>query len=801
MIGHHVRFAGRQFARNATYSTLTVAGLAIGIASCLLIFLHVQSEISYDGFHRKGDRIYRLNKVVTPRTGGTERHAISSGPMGPALETDFAEVEATVRVLPWFDEVLVRYADQVLKTPDFVFADSAFFQVFDFGLVRGDPTRVLAAPMSTVITESAARALFGDEDPVGQQVTGLNDLQYTITGIAADPPSRSHLGFDFVVAYSSLESGRGGLEMDWLASWFPQALFTYVVLQPRASAEALRSKLDDFMLRHFPERADQYTLYLQPLSDIHLGSEDLLFTGRTRSGSRFYVRVLSLVALLILLIAAINFTNMGTARATRRAREIGVRKAVGAGRRELARQFLLENLVVAAVGLAIALVIVQVTLPILRAVTGSGLPFGVWTNWPLVIFTVAIWVVVGVGAGAYPAFHLSRLRSVTALRGSSSGAPSGGRLRRVLVTVQFAVSIVLIAGTLLVLRQTRYMMSRDLGFDKDQIILLDIGSTDISERSEAFRDELSRIPGVVSIAGSNSVPGRSMMSFGINPEGKAQDETWTSAAYRLDDFNLMETYGMDMRAGRWFSDDRPADRIGSVVVNEALVRSLGWTADEAVGRRMDVGGEVERGTVIGVVRDFHVESLKRPIQPLLMYYAPRDAMLSVRLRADDLAATIASVEGVWTRFDPVYPFEYAFLDREFAALYASEERLSNALGLFAMLAVVVACLGLLGLAAFAAEQRTKEIGIRKVLGASVPVLVALLTRETLRLVLVAAMIAAPLAWLAGNRWMSGFAYRSGGTGWMIAAAAIATLLLALGTVSWQAWRAAAADPVRSLRYE
>jgi putative ABC transport system permease protein len=801
MIGHHLRIALRQFLRNGVWATLTVAGLAISIASCLLIFLYVQEERAYDRFHENGDRLHRVDKVVTPRTGGTERHAITSGPMGPAMATDYPEVETAVRVLPWFDDVLARHDDASVKFEHFVFVDSTFFEVFTFDLVSGDPATVLDAPLSAVLTESAARQLFGASDPVGREFTGLNDLSFRVTGIAADPPALSHLPYDVLVSYSSLEPGRGGLEMGWIASWYPQALFTYLLLRPDASASGLEAKLPDFMERHFPDRSDQYALYLQPLPDIYLGSSDLQYTGRTRSGNRTYVRILSLTALLILVIAAINFVNMGTARATRRAREVGVRKAVGAARADLVRQFLGENLVVATLALAVAVALIALALPYYRSFSGATLALGVWTNPSLVVMLVLVWLVVGLGAGAYPALHLSRLRGAEALRGGRSGAAFGGRMRRGLVSVQFTISIALIAGAVLVYRQTAFMQSKDLGFDREQIVVLETGDTAIADRMGAFRRALEGHPSVTGTAGSNSVPGLTMMSFGINPEGKAQDETWTSAAIRLDDFELLDLYGMEMATGRWFSEARPADRTGAIVINQALARSLGWSDDEAVGRRLDAPGEVDGGTVIGVVRDFHYESLRRPIEPIFFYFAPRDAMLSVKVRADEVAAALAHLRSTWEAFDPAYPFEYTFLDEGFARLYAAERNLMKALGLFGGLAVLVACLGLLGLAAFAAEQRTKEIGIRKVLGASVPGLVRLLSAEVFRLVLIAGLVAVPFAWLMGDRWLSGFAFRVGGIGWVVAGAGSATLLLALATVAWQAWKAATSDPVKSLRYE
>ncbi len=801
MLRHYLTVALRQVRRHAGYASINVVGLAVGIACCLLIALYVQQEWSVDRFHANADRLYRLNKVVTPRTGGTERHVITSGPMAPALVDAYPEVEQAVRLLPWFDTVVMTHGATVLLPEDVVFADSNFFDVFSFRLQRGDPGTVLAAPLSIVLTETTAARLFAAADPVGQSVRWLNELDYTVTGIAEDPPAASHLRYDALVSFSSLEPGRGALEFGWIANWFPQALYTYLLLDGRADAGALEAKLPAFMQRNFPDRADQYILYLQAFSEIYLGSSDLLYARNLRQGSRTYVYVFSVVAVLVLLIACINFVNLATARAAKRAREVGVRKVMGAHRRQLARQFIGETLLLALLALGLAAALVEVALPAFTAFTGAALPFGVWRNPLVLIGLAAVWLVVGAGAGAYPAFVLSGFRPVRVLRGTGSGPAGGGWSRQVLVAVQFAISIALIAGTAVVYRQMDYMQTKDLGFEKAQVVVLSLDGTAMQEQYDAFKQALLQHPNVTHAAGSNSVPGSSTMGFGINPQGKAQDESWTAQAIRLDDFDLPETYGMKLAAGRYFSEQYPTDATHAVVINEALARSLGWTAEEAVGRRLDVPGEVDEGTVVGVIRDFHYASLHQAIAPLLLYYAPRHATLSLRLTGNDLPGTLASIRQTWEAFEGAYPFDYAFLDQTFARLYESEQRLMQTLGLFAVLAILVACLGLFGLAAFNAERRTKEIGIRKVLGASVPGLVAMLSKDFARLVLIAFVVAAPVAYLVMTRWLDAFAYRVDlGPGVFLAAGAVA-LAIAFLTVGYQALRAALADPVKSLRYE
>ena len=799
MFSNYLKIALRNLRKHRGYAFINVAGLAVGIACCLLILLFVQSELQVDQFHTNADRLYRLNKVVTPKTGGTELHVITSGPMAPTLQADYPEVEEAIRVLPWFDEVLTRQGDTSILLSDVVFADSNFFEVFSFDLVRGSPTEALRAPLSIVLTETTAQTLFGDTDPMGQVVTGLNDLTYTVTGIAADPPTASHLRYNALVSWSSLLPGQGGLEFSWLARWHPQVVYTYLLLAPNADPIALEAKLPDFMQRYFASRVDQYKLYLQPFTEIYLDSSQLLHVRNLRMGNRTYVYAFSIIALFILLIACINFMNLATARAAKRAQEVGVRKVLGAARRQLIQQFLGESLLMSLVALLLAVAAVEMVLPLVRTSSGQAFTLGVWGNPVAMLGMGVLFLVIGVAAGAYPAFVLSGFRPIRVLKGLGAKATGNTTPRKVLVTVQFTITIVLLAGTAIVYRQMGFMQSTNLGFQKEQIVTLQTGNTAIAEQFDAFKQALLQHPNILQAAGSNSIPGSGMMSFGLNPEGKDQDESWTAQAIRLDDFDLLETYGMEMVAGRFFSEDRPTDATNAIVINEALARSLGW--DDPVGKRLDAPGEVENGTVIGVIKDFHFESLHQAVAPLLLYYAPRRGNLSLRLTGTDLPATLAFIGETWARFDPAYPFEYAFVNRAVAQLYQSEQRLMQTLSLFAVLAIFIACLGLFGLASFTAEQRTKEIGVRKVLGASVASIVLLLSKDFARLVVFALLIASPMAYLAAQQWLEDFAYRIEISWAIFLGAGLVALLVAILTVGYQAIRAALSDPVTALRYE
>ena len=799
MLRNYFKLAIRSLRKHAGYTFINVTGLSVGIGCCMLIALFVQDELSFDGFHANAERLYRVNKVVAPRTGGTERDVITSGPMGPALAADYPEVEQMVRVLPWFDDVLTTQGETSIKLSNTVFADSNFFDVFSFKLLRGDPQTALSAPQSMVLSDGTARALFGDDDPIGKRLVGVEGLEFTVTGIAENAPANSHLVYDVLVSWSSTKSGNAGLNFDWLSSWFPQAVYTYLLLTPGADPAALETKLPDFIQRRFPQRADQYKLYLQPLSSIYLDSSDLLHNRNVRVGNRTYVYLFGIVALLILLIACINFMNLSTAHTSTRAREVGVRKVLGAGRSQLVRQFLGESLLMSALALVLAVWVVDLTLPAFRALTAKGFETGVWHNPSMAAGLVGVLLGVGLMAGAYPAFFLSGFRPVHALTGGSPDSSRKAMPRRMLVTLQFTISITLIVGTIVVYRQMDYLLSKDLGFRKDHILVLPIEDTAMHDRFEAFKQALLAHPLITNVTGSNRVPGEGMMSFGINAEGKAQDEGWTATAIRVDDFDFLATYGMELVAGRYFDPDLPTDSTSAVVINEALARSLGW--DDPVGKRMDVPGEVEAGVVIGVVRDFHFSSLRQAIEPLFFYVAPRHATLSVRIRGEEVPGTLAFIRKTWEAFDPAYPFEYAFLDDSFAQLYQSERRLSATLGLFSVLAILIACLGLFGLASYTAELRTKEVGVRKVLGATFESIVLLLSKEFTRLVVIALAVATPIGYLAMNRWLAGFAYHVELSWWIFPIAGIGALGIALVTVSYQSVRAALADPVVALRYE
>jgi putative ABC transport system permease protein len=826
MLRNYLRVFGRILIRHKGFSVINVLGLALGFACFTLISIYITHESGFDDFHPGADRLYRVNKSVETSGGAIERHALTAGLLAPALDEAFPEVDATARVQPWFDDVLISAADGSgdgdnetgFPTPDVAIVDASFFDVFGFELIRGNPTTALAAPRSIVLTESVAARIFGNADPIGQSVTALQNLDYTVTGVAGDPDPQSHLRFNALISWSSTLSG-GGLEFDWMNRWITQAPFTYIRLLPDSDPAVFEAKLPAFYRARDPERAGRYTLFLQPITETYLRSTDLLYADATNRGAARNVETFAILRFLILFIAAINFVNLSTARGSSRQKEIGVRSAVGANRRNLTSQFLLEAVGYSLLGFLVALALVVPALAALGRISGVAAFSAGGLTLSLLGTGLLLAVTLGLVAGIYPALILSRIR-VGGWFGRASGRVSGrvssrasSRMphfggsaiaRNAFVVVQFAIAMILVAGTLIVLRQLSYAISADKGFAADQLIVLETGDTDIQQQFAAFTEEVRSHPAILNAAGSNSVPGASTSTFEVAPDGiRRPDVPFIANIVRVDDFALRDTYDFELVAGRYFDEAHPSDATNGVVVNEALARSLGWAdpIDDIVGRRLDIVGELEGGEVIGVVGDYQFQSIHQVIAPLAFYYAPRGGSLTVRVSPDAVANAVGHLEATWQKFEPRYPFAYTFLDESFERYYASEARLMKLLSVFSVLALLVAALGLYGLAAYLTSVRTKEIGVRKVLGARVSQIVLLFVRDFARLVGLAIVLATPFVVVGSSRWLEGYAYRAPvGVGVYAVAAAI-VLGVALVSTCWQPVRAARANPVKALRYE
>ncbi len=801
MLRNYLKIAYRNIRKNAGHSLINIAGLAVGMACCVLIMLFVFDELSYDRFNENCDRTWRVTRKWFNADGVVNLHlGHVAPPIGPLLKNDFPEILHSVRMIQT-EGLLVNHGPVYFEEDRFFFAEEDIFDVFSFEMTAGDPSTALVEPFTVVITTDTARKYFGAEDPVGKSITiaasgRSGDLR--VSGIVEPLPAASHFHPDFLGSFKTYEAIVGDEE---LRSWSSNNYATYLLMPPGYDIGRLEARLDDFMDRHMsPGISAQTKLELQALKDIHLRSH--LDSEIEANGDIKYVIIFSMVAFFVLLVACVNFMNLATARSAGRAREVGLRKVVGARRAQLVRQFLGESVLTAVVSLIVALGFVLLALPAFNRFVGRELALNVAQNGSLVLFLAGIAVFVGIVSGLYPALYLSGFRPVRVLKGLPGGGASGLSLRKALVVFQFAISIVLIVCVGIVSGQLRFMRTKDLGFAKEHVVVLP-SSPAMIINLEGFKTRLLQNPDILSVSAAKRVPsGRLLDSAGARLlTGEERESIDFRIANLLVDHDYIPTYGIEMAAGRNFSKEMGTDATQAFIINEAAARRIGWSSpEEAVGQGFEYGRR--SGQIIGVVRDFHFESLHEEIAPIVMYLSRSDmARISVRIAPRDIPRTLAHLEEVWAEMRPNRPFSYFFVDERFDRLYKSEETLGRIFRTFAWLSVGIGCLGLFGLASYSAERRTKEIGIRKVLGASPAGIAALLSREFTRWVLVANLVAWPVAYFVMSRWLRNFAYRADiGLGTFVLAGALA-LVIAFLTVSYQAVKAALTDPVRSLRYE
>ena len=798
---NYLKIALRNLRRYKGHTAINVAGLAVGMACCLLTFLFVQDERSFDRFHDNADRVYRV--VNERHADGSVAHRAATPPaMGPTLAREFPEVLQATRFFS-FGKTLIERDDLQFFERHFWMADSTVFDLFSFDLVQGNPETALTTPYALVLSRTMAEKYFGDADPLGQTLTISGRNTFTVTGVMADLPAQSHIRINFLGSFATMPNFTSE---ERLRNWIWQQFYTYILLPDGFDPAQLEAKLPAFIAQHAdPETSTygfNYRTYLQPLADVYLHSANFRFDFNPR-GDVTYVVAFSIVALFILLIACFNFMNLATARSMQRAREVGMRKVIGAQRGQLIRQFLGESMVLALGAMALAVGLVALVLPAFNTFTGKALSLDLAQHLGLVAGLLGAGLMVGLVAGSYPAFFLSAFRPIEVLKGAA-GAGGGGfsAVRKGLVVAQFAISTVLIIGAAVVFSQVDYIKNKKLGFDKEQMVVLPIRG-DIDDNLETVKAELLRHAGIVSATASWGTPGGVVPGDNIRLPGS--ESAWPANVFTVD-HDYVGTYGMELAAGRAFSRDFPADTSQAFILNETAARDLGWSLDEAVGQEIwwDEWNrdDVRKGRVVGVVKDFHYNSLHQAIGPLVMLIHPSSfGHVSVRIRPDGVAATLDVLEQTWKTWAPGWPFEYYFLDDDLDEMYRAEEKVGQLAGGFSLLAVVIACLGLFGLAAYSAEQRTKEIGIRKVVGASVPSIVVLLSKDITRLVLAAFVVAAPLAYFAMQRWLDTFVYRIDLSVWTFLLAGLTALAIAWLTVSYQSIRAALADPVEALRYE
>lgn len=793
MLRNYLTIALRNLSKQKLYTFVNIFGLTLGLACFILILRYVQYELNFDTFHEKADQIHR---VVQRQPGnvylGSDHFAVTPAPLASALVREFPEVPVATTINR--HSTLISLGDQHFYE-DGLWGDAHLFDVFTFPMLQGNPSTALIEPNSIVLTVSLAEKIFGDEEPMGQTLLRQNSETYTVTGVIEDVPDYSHFTFTFVTSLVSQEYYVRNLNDN---VWNNNSWYTYFVLQEGVDVAQLQNKMPLFVRKYLLDEDDEEDelnqYYIQALREIHLYSHTNFEIAANNDIK--YIYMFSAIAVVILLLACVNYMNLAVARSMKRAKEVGLRKVVGARRAQLIFQFIGESVLLAFLGLGFALAIVHLVLPAFGQWVERDLYMDYATNGGLILALLVATIVVGALSGSYPAIFMSSLQPTSVLKGSLDRGIGRSRLRSTLIVAQYAISIVLVVGSLIIYQQLRFIQNKEIGYNREHVIVLNIQDREARQNYATIKEELLRNPNIMSVASSGHLPTQISSQTTVRGwEGSAEEDELP--IYRTDvGYDFLDVFEIDVAEGRNFSRDIASDSV-AFLINQTAAKAMGW--DSGVGKGFRLWRT--EGTIVGVVKDFHMHSLHMPIQPLLLILDPdRVNYISAKIRAADLPQTIAYIEQTLATFTP-YPFEYEFLDESFDKLYKTEMKLGEIFGYFTLLALLIASLGLFGIAAFTAEQRTKEIGVRKVLGASVPGLMVLLSKEFARLVVVAFVIGAPVAYFAMNRWLEDFAYRvSIGPG-VFLVAMLAVLLIAWLSVSYQALKAARVNPVLSLQYE
>lgn len=797
MIKNYIIAAARSFSRNKLHTVINISGLATGLMAGILSIIFVLDELSYDKFHTQRDQIFRLNKINKGENGSQILTAETSGMMGPTMVDEMPEVINSTRYLSWFDEIVVTFNEKNITIPSraAAFTDSTFFHIFDFNLIRGDRSSVLSRPQTMVLTESTAQSLFGSEDPIGKSIVGMNNQSFEITGIVQDPPLRSQLQFDALMSWTSTVPQMGSIPMEWMNNWIAQGINTYLLLESKQAASSVTPKLPKFMQDHLPTRVDKYELYLQAFNDTYLHSYNLQGVQAARIGNIQYIYLFSMIAGFILLIACINYINISTAKATRRSREVGMRKALGAAKRQLILQFMGESMLLTLLSVVIAFGLLHLAIPTFNELAGKDLSISLLLDFRVLAGVVVLALVVGLLSGIYPSLIISAFRPAYVLRGAATGQAGAQWGRSALITFQFIISIVMIAGTLLMHKQINFILSKDLGFDKEHILVVNL-TPGIAAKKDVLQNAANNLPNVVSTSMGRTALGQGGASTYIIPEGFGPDEI--EARMFPVDGNFLETYQIELKDGRFFQQGSAYDS-GAVIINEALARRLNWNS--SLEKMIRFSQEQPAQPVIGVLKDFNYGTLYREVDPLIMWVSRRaPTKLSVRFNGDP-APILGSLEQQWKQFEARYPFNYYFLDQAFATSYVSEQKLYKTVMTFAGLSIFIACLGLYGLVSFTIEQRTKEFGIRKILGASVASIGMLVNKKFALLVAIASVISVPILVPFMNQWLQKFAFRVDLEPSVFIYAIILTLFITVFAVSVQAIKVAMGNPAKALKQE
>lgn len=793
MIKNLLLVALRNFKRDKWYSLLNILGLTIGITFSLFMIFYIKDELSYDRYNKKADRIYRITSYIKERDKDTMKWAITQYPLGPALKKDYPEVEEAVRFVPagktMFKKGELRFYEEKV-----FFTDSTIFKVFTHEFIEGDANKALTEPNSLVLTESVAEKYFGKNKAAGQTLQNDKGEIYQVTGVVKDVPKNSHLIFNVLISTTSLPK-------NFADSWGGFNFYTYVLLKPNTSPAVFEKKLipmyDKYMASIFSQFNIKIRYGVQPVTSIHLHSD--MANEPEELGSMSYIYIFSAVALFMIIIACINYMNLTTARSARRAKEIGIRKVTGSSKSQLVAQFLVESTLTAAFALLLSFGLIAILLPVFNSLSGKHIAFGSLFEPSTLLILLGIILLVGLGGGSYPAFYLSKFNPVHVLKGSLSKGSSNVVLRRVLVVLQFSISITMLICTWIVYDQLRYLRNKDLGFNKEEVLTISANTdSDVKSNILAFEDEMKKYPKILSVSTAEATPGKgiSFNLFSIETKNGFVDKGVD--VYGIDE-NYFKTLGMKLKKGRNFSG--LSDTLHSIIVNENMVKEFDW--DEPLGKRVKFPGDTSGAyfEVIGVVKDFNQKSLYNPIAPLILYYRPYSNNIQLKLAHENIPTTVAMIENVWKKTFPDLPFQYTFLDQDFNSQYAADQKRGKIFTAFSVLTILITCLGLLGLIAFTTQQRQKEISIRKIMGAGISQIIPLITMNFILLVGISCLIAFPVAYLFMNKWLNIFPYNTGLSILPFLLSAFVVLLITLITVFFHTIKAAIANPVTSLRTE
>ncbi len=799
MFKNYLKIALRTLSKHKVFSAINLFGLAVGIAAFTIIMLFVKDELAYDAFHADAGRVYRVVKDFVNDDGSTTPDATTPPAIMPAMVRQIPEIEHATRIFPsWGDKPLLTYGEKTFYEERFLRVDSTFFEVFSFPFVSGAAKSAFAVPQCILLTESLAKKYFGDEDPMGKTLRFDQRFDLQVTGVLKDVPPQSHIKFDFLISIRSLNrnfASTARFDGNW--GWYN--FYTYIKIRPNTVIAAIEPKIQTVFKKHQPENDNVfYAQQLAGLDGIHLTSH--LKWELDANSDRIYIYAFVTIAIFVIFIAGINYVNLTTAKSSLRAKEIGLRKVVGAARTNLVLQFLSESVLMVILAGVIAMGLVEMALPFFNSTTQKSLSLFSAQSSSIWLIMAGVTIALGLSAGLYPALYLASFKPISVLKKLRMTGRKFFDMRQALVVFQFALSVILIVGMFVIQRQINFIQTAKLGFDKEQVIVIrNVGA--LPGRGEAVRASLAQIPGVKSLAECDGMIGGQNWTTGLRMKGSTNSHLVNFLSVGHD---FIETLGLELKEGRDFSPEFPADTNDAVILNETAVKQLG--VPEPVLGQLIVWSEEEDTTyyakVVGVVKDFHFASLRNEIRPFAFVITPsRTWYFALKMSGENMRETLGQIESTWAGMVPNRPFDYYFLDESIDKLYRSEQNFRTVFSAMTALSMVIACLGLFGLSAFTAEQRTKEIGIRKVLGASVSGIVGLLSKEFVKLVLIANLIAWPAAWFAMNRWLQDFAYRIEMSWWVFALAGVSALLIALLTISAQAIKAALANPVEALRYE